>query len=117
MEILIPNSDEELLQECEVQTMRSQGTGGQGVNTTDSAVRLVHIPSGIMVKCQKTRSQFQNKAIALQILRHKLEQLNKKVVPRIPTRISRAAKNRNLDSKKKHSKLKKLRSKKESYDG
>lgn len=106
----IPETDEELLAACDVQVFRASGPGGQSVNTTDSAVRLRHRDSGVVVVCRAERSQLLNKRACLRRLRERLEALNAPPPPpRRATRKSRGVRNAELADKAARSRVKRLR--------
>src|SRR5512138_1239164 len=106
----IPEDDVALLAQCDVQTFRAGGPGGQHQNVTDSAVRLVHRPTGVTVTSRAQRSQYLNKVDALRRLRLKLRRLNEPPPPpRRPTRPTRAAGERRLAQKSRRAADKRLR--------
>jgi len=107
----IPADDDALLAQCEVQTFRGTGPGGQSVNTTDSAVRLQHLPSGITVVCRRERSQYLNKKTCLERLRRRLEEHNAalQAPERVPTTKPRAAKARQVEAKRRRARIKSRR--------
>jgi protein subunit release factor A len=94
-----PESDAALLAQCDVTTFRATGPGGQGVNTTDSAVRMKHRPTGVTVVCRRERSQHQNREECLRRLRAKLVALAETPAERVATRTPRSARRRRLETK------------------
>ena len=72
-------SADELAGQCEVQVFHATGPGGQGVNTTDSAVRTTHVPTGIVVVSRESRSQYRNRQLCLQKIREEIDSLNKQI--------------------------------------
>lgn len=114
----IPASDDDLLAQCEVQTFRATGPGGQSVNTTDSAVRLKHVPSGITVVCRRERSQYLNKKACLERLRRRLEAHNAalETPDRVPTARPESAKVRQVEAKRRRARIKQHRARVEPED-
>jgi protein subunit release factor B len=107
--VALPEDDRELLDQCDVTTFRSSGKGGQHVNKTDSAVRLVHRPTGIVVISRKDRSQYMNKKECLANLRKKFVKLTTKAPPRISTKVPKSAKKKRKEVKVKTTQKKQLR--------
>ena len=98
-----------LEREVEVQAFRASGAGGQHVNRTESALRLVHPPSGVVVIAQDSRSQHRNREIAFDRLIERLDRLNYVKPKRVPTKPSRAAKKRRIEAKVQAGRKKQLR--------
>lgn len=100
---------DELERDCEIQAFRASGPGGQCVNTTDSAVRMTHLPSGLTVVSRESRSQFRNRQLCLQKLR---AEFTRRAVPpkvRRATKPSRHARERRLANKRHRAHLKATR--------
>lgn len=89
-----------LLRAVRVETYRARGPGGQHVNKTESAVRVVHLPTGLRATADDTPSQARNRDLALDRLAARLERLRAKPKPRVATKPPRAAKLRRLADKR-----------------
>jgi len=98
-----------LAQDVRIDTFRAGGHGGQNLHKTESAVRLTHLPSGTVVVASDTRSQVQNREIAFERLRERLRRLNHRPKPRKATRVSRAQREKRLQSKKVRGQVKRSR--------
>ena len=102
-------TDEELARQCEVQVLRAKGPGGQGVNTTDSAVRMVHVPTGIAVTSRESRSQHQNRQLCMAKLRAEFERRSRRPKPRKKTKVPRKANELRLEAKRRRADVKQSR--------
>ncbi len=91
-----------LRDEVEITAYKSSGPGGQHKNKTESSIRIKHLPTGITVIARESRSQIKNRELAWERLIEKLEQRRRKKKPRIPTKVSRAAKAKRLQAKTEH---------------
>lgn len=98
-----------LQREVRVDVYRAAGPGGQHVNRTESAVRLVHLPSGVTVTATDTRSQHRNKEIAFERLIERLKRLNRVPRKRVPTRVPRSVKARRMEAKRRRGETKRHR--------
>ena len=107
-------SDEQLLAECVVETFRAGGPGGQHQNKTESAVRLTHRPTGIVVTARESRSQHRNRLRALARLRAALKERERVRPPRRPTKPTRTAREARLERKRRRSLTKRQRRRPES---
>ena len=92
---------DDLLNQSDMQTFRAGGKGGQYQNKTESAVRLVHRPTGLTAICRDERSQLLNKQRCLEILERKLQRLHEKPEPRIATKVPYGQKIKRKENKKK----------------
>jgi protein subunit release factor A len=95
-----PTDRAQLEREVEVHVFRASGPGGQHVNRTESALRLVHPPSGVVVIAQDSPSQHRNRDIAFERLVARLERLNQVPKKRIATKPTRGARERRIGEKK-----------------
>lgn len=100
---------DELERDCEVEVFRATGPGGQCVNTTDSAVRMRHVPTGIAVVSRESRSQFRNRQLCLQKLRRKFELLAVPPKARHATKPTKGSQQRRLAGKHMRSQVKQNR--------
>ena len=102
--------------EIRLDTYRASGPGGQHVNKTNSAIRLTHLPSGVVVIAQDSPSQFRNKETAFERLIARLTKLNHVPKKRLATKPTRASKERRIEAKKTRATVKSVRSKKIGHD-
>lgn len=92
-------SADEIARDCTVQVFRATGPGGQGVNTTDSAVRMKHGPTRIVVTARESRSQFQNRGLCIRKLRAIFERRSRPPRVRIKTKVPKRSRQRRLSDK------------------
>ena len=97
---------DEIAASCEVDVFHATGPGGQGVNTSDSAVRMTHVPTGIVVTSRESRSQYRSRQLCLQKLRAEFERRAVPPKARHATKPTHGSVMRRLDEKKRHAEVK-----------
>lgn len=106
-----PTDRAALERDCTIDFFIASGPGGQNRNKVETGVRLVHIPSNIMVTATERRSQYANREAAFERMAERLEVLQRPVTPRRPTRPTAASRVRRAEQKRNNSLRKKLRAK------
>ena len=102
-------SADQIARDCEVQTFHASGPGGQGVNTADSAVRMRHVPTGIVVVSREERSQLRNRERCVEKILEICRRRARPPRPRKKTHVPAAQRRRRLESKRARGKVKQLR--------
>ncbi len=97
---IFPTDRASLERDCDLQYFVATGPGGQHRNKVETGVRLTHRPTGIVVTATERRSQYANREAAYERMAAKLEEMQKPVEPRIPTKPSTASRERRLESKR-----------------
>jgi ribosome-associated protein len=105
-----PTDRESLERDCDIEFIIAGGPGGQNRNKVSTGVRLTHRPSGMVITATERRSQSRNRDAAFERLAAKLEEAQRVVTPRTPTKPSRAVQERRLEQKRATSARKRLRS-------
>jgi len=105
----LPAYLKKILDDCDVETFRGPGPGGQHRNKTESAVRMTHRPSGIVRVARDDRSQLRNRRIALERIWRALEVRKRKPRPRVPTGPTKTSQEQRLASKHRHAAAKRIR--------
>ncbi len=96
--------------DLKIEFYRGSGPGGQHRNVTDSAVRIWHLPTGIVVQASESRSQARNREVAMERLAAALARREPRIKTRIPTKVSRGEKEKRLEEKKRRARKKQSRS-------
>lgn len=105
-----PTDRESLERDCDVQFFIATGPGGQNRNKVETGVRLTHRPSGIVVTATERRSQHANREAAFARMAERLEETQRVVKPRAPSRVNRTDREKRLTAKRRTSEIKRLRS-------
>lgn len=100
---------DQIARDCDAEAFHATGPGGQGVNTADSAVRMRHRPTGIVVVSRESRSQYRNRQLCLQKIRDELRRRGVPPKVRRATKPTRASARRRLEGKRRRGQVKRLR--------